>query len=219
MAGQASSLQLGHGYMLEDRRPAACRNLLGRTRQRGKATEARARSGERRGVPSRRTDGNELSTLQGGGGGGARAPPAHTLRRTPPALRPSHRRQKASARLSRVSFSLSIAWLSRAPLTRAASSSSARRDLSTPSPTKVRPLRRPSQGNPVLLPFRDWNRILPSGDAAKVGVVEFLNGVGKGVEAHAAKLEEAVGGDLQRLLETRTLRLKKLGIPCKHVRL
>ncbi|CAD6231690.1 unnamed protein product [Miscanthus lutarioriparius] len=51
---------------------------------------------------------------------------------------------------------------------------------------------------------------------AKVGVVEFLNGVGKGVEAHAAKLEEAVGGDLQRLLEARTLRLKKLGIPCKH---
>ncbi|KAF8724331.1 hypothetical protein HU200_021362 [Digitaria exilis] len=54
---------------------------------------------------------------------------------------------------------------------------------------------------------------------AKVGVVEFLNGVGKGVETHAAKLEEAVGGDLQRLLETRTLRLKKLGIPCKHRKL
>ncbi len=53
--------------------------------------------------------------------------------------------------------------------------------------------------------------------AAKVGVVEFLNGVGKGVETHAAKVEEAVGGDLQRLLETRTLRLKKLGIPCKQV--
>jgi hypothetical protein len=49
--------------------------------------------------------------------------------------------------------------------------------------------------------------------------VEFLNGVGKGVETHAAKLEEAVGGDLQRLLETRTLRLKKLGVPVKHVRL
>jgi hypothetical protein len=50
-------------------------------------------------------------------------------------------------------------------------------------------------------------------------VVEFLNGVGKEVETHAAKLEEAVGGDLQSLLEARTLRLKKLGIPCKHVRL
>jgi hypothetical protein len=57
-----------------------------------------------------------------------------------------------------------------------------------------------------------------SARAAKVGVVEFLNGVGKGVETHAAKLEEAVGGDLQRLLETRTLRLKKLGVPVKHVR-
>ncbi|WVZ71476.1 hypothetical protein U9M48_020061 [Paspalum notatum var. saurae] len=54
---------------------------------------------------------------------------------------------------------------------------------------------------------------------AKVGVVEFLNGVGKGVEAHAAKVEEAVGGDLQKLLEARTLRLKKLGIPCKHRKL
>jgi hypothetical protein len=49
-------------------------------------------------------------------------------------------------------------------------------------------------------------------------VVEFLSGVGKGVETHAAKLDEAVGGDLQRLLQARTLRLKKLGIPCKHVR-
>jgi len=67
-----------------------------------------------------------------------------------------------------------------------------------------------------------WRFFLVTGvgflrDAAKVGVVEFLNGVGKGVETHAAKLEETVGGDLQRLLEARTLRLKKLGIPCKHV--
>uniref|UniRef100_A0A0D9V015 Small ribosomal subunit protein mS41 SAM domain-containing protein n=1 Tax=Leersia perrieri TaxID=77586 RepID=A0A0D9V015_9ORYZ len=54
---------------------------------------------------------------------------------------------------------------------------------------------------------------------AKVGVVEFLNGVGKGVGTHAAKVEEAVGGDIQKLLETRTLRLKKLGIPCKHRKL
>ncbi|GJM94532.1 hypothetical protein PR202_ga11183 [Eleusine coracana subsp. coracana] len=51
---------------------------------------------------------------------------------------------------------------------------------------------------------------------AKVGVVEFLNGIGKGVETHAAKIEEAVGGNLQRLLETRTLRFKKLGVPCNH---
>ncbi|KAL5220733.1 hypothetical protein ABZP36_025446 [Zizania latifolia] len=54
--------------------------------------------------------------------------------------------------------------------------------------------------------------------AAKVGVAEFLNGVGKRMEAHVAKVEEAVGGDLQRLLEARTLRLKNLGIPSKHVR-
>uniref|UniRef100_A0A0D3HB73 Small ribosomal subunit protein mS41 SAM domain-containing protein n=1 Tax=Oryza barthii TaxID=65489 RepID=A0A0D3HB73_9ORYZ len=54
---------------------------------------------------------------------------------------------------------------------------------------------------------------------AKVGVVEFLNGVGKGVETHAAKVEEAVGGDLQSLLHARTLRLKKLGIPCKQRKL
>lgn len=50
----------------------------------------------------------------------------------------------------------------------------------------------------------------------KVGIPEFLNGIGKGVETHAAKLETEIG-DFQKLLVTRTLRLKKLGIPCKHV--
>lgn len=52
--------------------------------------------------------------------------------------------------------------------------------------------------------------------AVKVGIPEFLNGIGKGVESHAAKLETEVG-DFQKLLVTRTLRLKKLGIPCKQV--
>ena len=52
----------------------------------------------------------------------------------------------------------------------------------------------------------------------KVGIPEFLNGVGKGVETHVAKLDAEIG-DLQKLLVTRTLRLKKLGIPCKHVSL
>lgn len=52
--------------------------------------------------------------------------------------------------------------------------------------------------------------------AVKVGIPEFLIGVGKGVEAHVAKLDAEIG-DLQKLLVTRTLRLKKLGIPCKHV--
>ncbi|XP_077243630.1 xaa-pro aminopeptidase P isoform X2 [Tasmannia lanceolata] len=49
----------------------------------------------------------------------------------------------------------------------------------------------------------------------KVGIPEFLNGVGKGVETHVAKLETEIG-DFQKLLVTRTLKLKKLGIPCKH---
>jgi hypothetical protein len=50
----------------------------------------------------------------------------------------------------------------------------------------------------------------------KVGIPEFLNGIGNGVEAHVAKLESEIG-DFQKLLVTRTLRLKKLGIPVKQV--
>ncbi|KAM1794454.1 hypothetical protein ACFX11_034928 [Malus domestica] len=50
----------------------------------------------------------------------------------------------------------------------------------------------------------------------KVGIPEFLNGIGNGVESHVAKLESEIG-DFQKLLVTRTLRLKKLGVPCKHV--
>ncbi|EEF49978.1 uncharacterized protein LOC8269837 [Ricinus communis] len=52
----------------------------------------------------------------------------------------------------------------------------------------------------------------------KVGIPEFLNGIGKGVEAHAAKLESEIG-DFQKLLITRTLKLKKIGIPCQHRKL
>ena len=52
--------------------------------------------------------------------------------------------------------------------------------------------------------------------AVKVGIPEFLNGVGKGVETHVEKLESEIG-DIQRLLVTRSLKLKKLGIPCNHV--
>ncbi|KAH0731720.1 hypothetical protein KY290_002707 [Solanum tuberosum] len=47
----------------------------------------------------------------------------------------------------------------------------------------------------------------------KVGIPEFLNGVGKGVETHVEKLESEIG-DFSKLLVTRTLKLKKLGIPC-----
>ncbi|PKA65666.1 hypothetical protein AXF42_Ash013080 [Apostasia shenzhenica] len=54
--------------------------------------------------------------------------------------------------------------------------------------------------------------------SVKVGIPDFLNGVGNGVEAHAAKLEAEIG-DLEKLLVTRTLKLKKLGIPCKHRKL
>ncbi|KAJ4966492.1 hypothetical protein NE237_018341 [Protea cynaroides] len=52
----------------------------------------------------------------------------------------------------------------------------------------------------------------------KVGIPEFVSGVGRGVETHAAKLETEIG-DFQKLLVTRTLKLKKLGIPCKHRKL
>ncbi|XVE63137.1 hypothetical protein DITRI_Ditri06bG0175900 [Diplodiscus trichospermus] len=52
----------------------------------------------------------------------------------------------------------------------------------------------------------------------KVGIPEFLSGIGNGVETHVAKLESEVG-DFHKLLVTRTLKLKKLGIPCKHRKL
>ncbi|AAF26083.1 unknown protein [Arabidopsis thaliana] len=52
----------------------------------------------------------------------------------------------------------------------------------------------------------------------KVGIPEFLGGIGRGAETHIAKIETEIG-DLHKLLVTRTLRLKKLGIPCKHRKL
>ncbi|XP_066314382.1 uncharacterized protein [Miscanthus floridulus] len=54
---------------------------------------------------------------------------------------------------------------------------------------------------------------------ARVGVVEFLNGVGKRMETQAAKPEEAVGSDIQRLIEAGKLRRKNLRIPCKRRKL
>ncbi|XP_028961088.1 uncharacterized protein [Malus domestica] len=50
----------------------------------------------------------------------------------------------------------------------------------------------------------------------KVGIPEFLNGIGNGVESHVTKLESEIR-DFQKLLVIRTLRLKKLGVPCKHM--
>ena len=52
--------------------------------------------------------------------------------------------------------------------------------------------------------------------AVKVGIPEFLSGIGGGVETHVARLEAELV-DLSKLLVTRTLKLKKFGIPCKHV--
>ncbi|CAM8891677.1 unnamed protein product [Rhodiola kirilowii] len=58
----------------------------------------------------------------------------------------------------------------------------------------------------------------PSPYLVKVGMPEFLSGIGKGVEAHVGKIETEIG-DFQKLLATRTLKLKKLGIPCKQRKL
>ncbi|PIN10006.1 hypothetical protein CDL12_17412 [Handroanthus impetiginosus] len=58
----------------------------------------------------------------------------------------------------------------------------------------------------------------PSPYIVKVGIPEFLSGVGKGLENHVEKLESEIG-DLQKLLVTRTLKLKRLGIPCKDRKL
>jgi hypothetical protein len=88
-----------------------------------------------------------------------------------------------------------------------------RRDRYTPSPTKVCPLFRPL--NLFVFLFGDWIGSLPG--AARVDVAEFLNGVGKRVEKHAAKPEDAVGSDIQRLIEAGKLRRKNRRIPCKRV--
>ncbi|EPS72409.1 hypothetical protein M569_02351, partial [Genlisea aurea] len=52
----------------------------------------------------------------------------------------------------------------------------------------------------------------------KVGIPEFLNGVGKGLSSYAEKLESEIG-DLEKLLVTRSLKLKRLGIRCQDRKL
>lgn len=64
--------------------------------------------------------------------------------------------------------------------------------------------------------FRERVMIVLIENAVKVGIPEFLNGVGRGLENHVEKLESEIG-DLNKLLVTRTLKLKRLGIPCKDV--
>ncbi|KAK9277905.1 hypothetical protein L1049_027462 [Liquidambar formosana] len=79
-------------------------------------------------------------------------------------------------------------------------------------------LNRQTHSKPLLVSgfIRFFSKSSPY--VVKVGIPEFLNGVGRGVETHVAKLETEVG-DFQKLLVTRTLKLKKLGIPCKHRKL
>ncbi|KAF8045334.1 hypothetical protein N665_5165s0002 [Sinapis alba] len=72
----------------------------------------------------------------------------------------------------------------------------------------------PSSTPPSL--YRFYSK--PAPYAVKVGIPEFLSGIGGGVETHIAKLEAEIG-DFSKLLVTRTLRLKKCGVPCKHRKL
>jgi hypothetical protein len=51
--------------------------------------------------------------------------------------------------------------------------------------------------------------------AGEIGVQDFVKSI-KGVEAHADKVAQAIIG-VPTLLQTRSSRLKKLGIPCKQV--
>ncbi|KAJ8447091.1 hypothetical protein Cgig2_022820 [Carnegiea gigantea] len=78
-----------------------------------------------------------------------------------------------------------------------------------------------SRSSPYVVPFSMSNSgiNLWSDATVKVGIPEFLNGIGKGIEAHVEKLETEFGSDLQKLLVARTLKLKKLEIPCKHRKL
>ncbi|KAK6143842.1 hypothetical protein DH2020_024190 [Rehmannia glutinosa] len=78
-----------------------------------------------------------------------------------------------------------------------------------------------SKSSPYIGPFMKltkWVVIDLIEIAVKVGIPEFLSGVGKGLENHAEKLESEIG-DLQKLLVTRTIKLKRLGIPCKDRKL
>nr|CAD1840082.1 unnamed protein product [Ananas comosus var. bracteatus] len=91
--------------------------------------------------------------------------------------------------------------------------------LQTPHRRRRRLLRRRHAAAAAAPPPRRLLEILPPrplrSEGGDPGVPQ---GVGKGVEAHVAKLEAEIG-DIQNLLVARTLRLKKLGIPCKHRKL
>ncbi|KAF8105445.1 hypothetical protein N665_0157s0033 [Sinapis alba] len=80
----------------------------------------------------------------------------------------------------------------------------------------ARSLLRTTHPSSTLILSRFYSK--PAPYAVKVGIPEFLSGIGGGVEAHVAKVETKIG-DLSKLLVTRTLKLKKCGIPCKHRKL
>ncbi|NP_001368790.1 uncharacterized protein LOC112283679 [Physcomitrium patens] len=50
--------------------------------------------------------------------------------------------------------------------------------------------------------------------SGEIGVQDFVNSI-KGAEPHAAKIAQAIFG-VPSLLQTRSSRLKKMGIPCKQ---
>ncbi|CAG7872223.1 hypothetical protein BRARA_F02819 [Brassica rapa] len=80
----------------------------------------------------------------------------------------------------------------------------------------ARSVLRTAQPSSTLILSRFYSK--PAPYAVKVGIPEFLSGIGGGVETHVARLETELG-DLSKLLVTRTLKLKKFGIPCKHRKL
>ncbi|XP_028791476.1 uncharacterized protein LOC114747328 isoform X1 [Neltuma alba] len=90
--------------------------------------------------------------------------------------------------------------------------------VSTVAPSAPYSSRFFSKSTPYIDLWIDNNLVMMLAAAAKVGIPEFLNGIGNGVESHVSKLETEIG-DFQKLLVCRTLKLKKLGIPCKHRKL
>ncbi|KAD7478439.1 hypothetical protein E3N88_01575 [Mikania micrantha] len=75
----------------------------------------------------------------------------------------------------------------------------------------------PFNSNAFVANYSSKSNLYP----VKVGIPEFLNGIGNGVETYAEKLESEFG-DLQNLLVARSMKLKKLNVGgdpkvCKHV--
>jgi len=54
-----------------------------------------------------------------------------------------------------------------------------------------------------------------SASVGEIGVQDFLKAVGNGVESHADKVSQAIDS-VSTLLQTRSGKLKGLGVPCKQ---